>query len=178
MDMKEGSTNLFGVSDTVQSFLDLGIPNALVSTIFVSLSWWVTMNTFPMLFLSNPLLIWIIWLCLAMEGMGFCDSARIFAKLHQMLVGYQPDKEYTGKMTMEDMADVVNLDLELGDSSITSLCQGGKDHLTDGEESDSSSRPTSDKRRQKSGCLKNTAHNKNNVLTDMCIRHQTRHIFK
>jgi hypothetical protein len=126
VEMKEGADNLFGVSDGIQAFFNSGVLNALVSTIFASLSWRVTANAFPMAFLSNPISIWIIRLCLVVEGTGICDAAWIFAKIHLMIVRYRTDEEFVGKTsstTVPDQTDtILASDIELGDSSAS---QGG-----------------------------------------------------
>jgi hypothetical protein len=58
-----------------------------------------------------------------------------------------PDKEHIGKMTMEDMTDV-DLDLELGDSSSVLVYIKGGRAMTDGKESATSSRSTSDRQKE------------------------------
>lgn len=105
VDMKPGQENLFGVSDGVQAFFNSGVLNALVSTIFASLSWRVTANAFPMLFLSNPIAIWIIRLCLVVEGTGICDAAWTFAKIHQWVVRYRPDTMFVPMNTLGMMEE-------------------------------------------------------------------------
>merc|ERR1712161_123043 len=95
VEMKTPDTTLFGVSPQIQTiFFDSGLLNALVSTIFASLSWRVTANFFPMLYLGNPFSIWIIRLCLVVEGTGICDAAWTLAKLPAYLIGYQKDTDY------------------------------------------------------------------------------------
>jgi len=95
----EGET-LFGVSPQIQAiFFDSGLLNALVTTIFASLSWRVTANFFPMFYLGSPLSIWIIWLCLIVEGTGICDAAWTLAKIPAYLVGYKKDDEWISTTT-------------------------------------------------------------------------------
>merc|ERR1712238_497917 len=95
VEMKVPDTTLFGVAPQIQTiFFDSGLLNALVSTIFASLSWRVTANFFPMLYLGNPFSIWIIRLCLVVEGTGICDAAWTLAKLPAYLIGYQKDTDY------------------------------------------------------------------------------------
>jgi hypothetical protein len=89
------NTTLFGVSTQIQTiFFDSGLLNALVSTIFASLSWRVTANFFPMLYLGSPLSIWIIRLCLLVEGTGICDAAWTLAKIPAYFFVKKTDKEY------------------------------------------------------------------------------------
>jgi len=119
IDMKSNgndeTNNLFGVPDPVQAFFNSGLLNALVSTIFASLSWRVTANAFPMVFLSNQISIWIIRLCLVVEGTGICDAAWSFARIHQFLVRYRPDTTFfLATAGIETLAAESNTDLELG----------------------------------------------------------------
>jgi hypothetical protein len=125
VEMKGGASNLFGVSDGVQAVFNSGVLNALVSTIFASLSWRVTANTFPMLFLSNPVSIWIIRLCLVVEGTGVCDAAWIFAKIHLYVVRYRSDDEYLGKAE-EGTEDIKAEDLEFGEAAYSTSSKGGE----------------------------------------------------
>uniref|UniRef100_A0A7S4ARW2 Silicon transporter n=1 Tax=Pseudo-nitzschia australis TaxID=44445 RepID=A0A7S4ARW2_9STRA len=97
VEMKVEGDTLFGVSPQIQSvFFDSGLLNALVSTIFASLSWRVTANFFPMLYLGSPLSIWIIRICLLVEGTGVCDAAWTLAKIPARVVGYKNDDEWIG----------------------------------------------------------------------------------
>jgi hypothetical protein len=95
VDMKVEGETLFGVPPMVQKILfDSGLLNALVMTIFASLSWRVTANFFPMLYLGSPISIWIIRLCLLVEGTGICDSAWLLAKIPAAIVRYRSDDYY------------------------------------------------------------------------------------
>lgn len=101
IDMKEGEGNLFGVPDQIQAIFNSGLLNSLVSTIFASLFWRVTANAFPMLFLSNPVSIWVIRLCLLVEGTGVCDAAWVLARIHRRLAGFRPDVMFLGPTVLE-----------------------------------------------------------------------------
>lgn len=117
VNMKTEGETMFGVPPVVQKILfDSGILNALVCTIFASLSWRVTANFFPMLYMGSPLSIWIIRLCLVVEGTGICDAAWIFAKIVSWIVGYKSDEEYIAKATQR-AADQELGDLESGTKS-------------------------------------------------------------
>jgi hypothetical protein len=95
IDMKVAGETMFGVGPTVQKVLfDSGLLNALVSTIFASLSWRVTANFFPMVYLGSPVSIWIIRLCLLVEGTGICDSAWLLAKIPAKLARFKRDEYY------------------------------------------------------------------------------------
>jgi Silicon transporter len=98
IDMKVEGETLFGVSPQVQVFFfDSGLLNALVCAIFASLSWRVTANFFPIVYLGSPIAIWIFRLCLFIEGTGICESAWIFAKIPDAFVHYQSDEYYISK---------------------------------------------------------------------------------
>ena len=97
VEMKVDGETLFGVSQQIQTvFFDSGLLNALVSTIFASLSWRVTANFFPVLYLGSPFSIWIIRLCLLVEGTGICDAAWMLAKIPAYIIGYKSDEEWIG----------------------------------------------------------------------------------
>ena len=111
VEMKVEGETLFGVSQQIQAiFFDSGLLNALVSTIFASLCWRVTANFFPMLYLGSPFSIWIIRLCLIVEGTGICDAAWTLAKIPAYIVGYKSDDEWISSAT--DASSDIEEDLE------------------------------------------------------------------
>mmetsp|Transcript_11432 Transcript_11432/g.32915 ORF Transcript_11432/g.32915 Transcript_11432/m.32915 type:complete len:590 (-) Transcript_11432:230-1999(-) len=114
VEMKVEGQTLFGVSPQIQAvFFDSGLLNALVSTIFASLSWRVTANFFPIMYLGSPFSIWIIRLCLLVEGTGICDAAWLLAKIPAYIVGYKSDEEWIGLASMDE-EDSTSKDLETG----------------------------------------------------------------
>lgn len=138
VDMKEGEDNLFGVSDTVQAVFNSGLLNALVSTIFASLSWRVTANTFPMFFLSNPIAIWIIRLCLIVEGTGICDAAWTFAKIHKKIAGLRSDQLFLPASTLGlDGTHSDKNDLELAKDSSSGTGSESEDRRSESEDRES-----------------------------------------
>jgi len=112
-------STMFGVSPEIQRiFFDSGLLNALVTTIFASLSWRVTANAFPMLFLGSPISIWIIRLCLLVDATGICDAAWVLAKIPAYLVGYKPDEYYLNNSTgVDNCDDIENALIKIKDSS-------------------------------------------------------------
>ena len=84
--------NVFGVSDGVQEFFNTGLLGALITTIIASLIWRIIASSFPLAFLSNPLIYVIIRLCLLVEQSGICSAAWVLARYHKPLVNYQPDE--------------------------------------------------------------------------------------
>jgi len=107
VEMKQPNTaTLFGVSQQIQTiFFDSGLLNALVTTIFASLSWRVTANCFPMLYLGSPFSIWIIRLCLVVEGTGICDAAWTIAKIPAYFFIIKSDEEYLSLVAIEEQQE-------------------------------------------------------------------------
>lgn len=98
VNMKVPGETLFGVSEGVQKFFfDSGLLNALLAAIFASLSWRVTANFFPLVYLGSPISIWIIRLCLLVEGTGICESAWVLARIPAMFVHFKSDDYYIAK---------------------------------------------------------------------------------
>jgi Silicon transporter len=83
--------NIFGVSDGIQNFFNTGLLGAVITTIVSSLAWRIIASSFPIAFLSNPLIGNILRLCLLLEASGICSSAWVLARYHKPMVNYQPD---------------------------------------------------------------------------------------
>jgi Silicon transporter len=92
----DDSENIFGVSDGIQNFFNTGLLGALITTIVASLAWRIIASSFPVAFLSNPLIYVIIRLCLLLEASGLCSAAWLLALVHKQMVGYQLDEVYIG----------------------------------------------------------------------------------
>jgi len=88
--------NIFQVSDGLQTFLNTGLLGALITTILASLIWRVIASSFPLQFLSNPLIYVIIRLCLFLESTGICSASWLLALLHKSIAHYQIDEVYLG----------------------------------------------------------------------------------
>ena len=86
--------NIFGVSDSIQNFFNTGLLGAVITTIVGSLAWRIIASSFPVAFLSNPLVYLIIRLCLLLEASGICSAAWVMGRFNKLLVGYQPDSVY------------------------------------------------------------------------------------
>ena len=106
--------NIFGVSDGIQTFFNTGLMGAVITTIVASLAWRIIASSFPLAFLSNPLIYLIIRLCLLLESTGICSGAWLLALVHKQLVGYQPDEVYIGtaeeRAAAEGVGDIEELD--------------------------------------------------------------------
>jgi hypothetical protein len=92
VDVDAGDATIFGVSDGLQEFFNTGLLGAVITTIVASLMWRIIASSFPVAFLSNPLIYVIIRLCLLMEKSGVCSAAWVLARYHKPLVNYQPDE--------------------------------------------------------------------------------------
>ena len=88
--------NIFGVSDGFQEFLNTGLTGAVITTIVGSLAWRIVASSFPVAFLSNPVIYVIIQICLALDSVGLCSGAWFMALVHKQLVGFQVDEVYIG----------------------------------------------------------------------------------
>jgi hypothetical protein len=91
-----GEETVFGVSDTMQSFFNTGLMGAFITSIVGSLAWRIVASSFPVPFLSNPLIYWTIRLCLLVEASGVCSAAWLLALIHKQCIGYQLDEVYIG----------------------------------------------------------------------------------
>jgi hypothetical protein len=90
----EGGENIFGVGDGFQKFLDTGLLGAVVLTIIGSLAWRIIASSFPLAFMSNPIVNVIIRICLLLEASGICSACWILVRFQKRLVGYEPDDVY------------------------------------------------------------------------------------
>ena len=89
-------SNIFGVGDSLQSFFNTGLLGAIITTIMASLIWRIIAASYPVAFLSNPIVYILIRLCLYIETSGICSSAWILAYLHKKLMNYKNDEMYIG----------------------------------------------------------------------------------
>ena len=94
--------NIFGVSDGLQTFFNTGLLGAIITTIIASLIWRIVASSFPVQFLSNPLIFLIIRLCLALESTGICSAAWVLAMILKQLFGYKEDDHYIASTEKKD----------------------------------------------------------------------------
>ena len=106
-----GESNIFNVSNSVQQFFDTGLLGAVVLTIIGSLAWRIVASSFPLAFISNPVIYLIIRICLIFEATGIASAAWLLALIHKTIVGYQPDEVYLGKENLQG-AENVESDIE------------------------------------------------------------------
>ena len=88
--------NVWGVSDSVQYFFNTGLLGAVITTIMASLIWRVIAASYPVAFLSNPLVSILIRSCLYLEMSGVCSSAWLLAYVYKKLMNFQSDDTYLG----------------------------------------------------------------------------------
>jgi hypothetical protein len=101
-DVDAGEETIFGVSDGIQNFFNTGLLGAVITCIVGSLAWRIVASSFPVAFLSNPLIYAMIRLCLFVEASGVCSAAWSLALLQKQVAGYQLDEVYIG--TLEERA--------------------------------------------------------------------------
>jgi len=123
MRIEEGEENVFGVSDRMQKFFDLGFLGALITTIIASISWQLVASAFPIAFLSNPFTYILLCICLGLERTGICQGAWVLAAIHRAIAGFQRDEVYIGtaeERAAKDLADDES-QLSLGAGHMTKL---------------------------------------------------------
>jgi len=122
VDVDAGEKTIFGVSTGIQNFFNTGLLGAIITTIVGSLAWRIIASSFPVAFLSNPLIYVTIQLCLVLEASGVCSAAWLLALIHKAVVGFQLDEVYIG--TSEERAAAAGKqqgnDLELQESALDS----------------------------------------------------------
>merc|ERR1712048_1064039 len=99
---EDGDTNVMGISDGLQSFLNLGFQGALITTMGGSISWQLVAGAFPVGFLSNIVTYILLRICLFLEATGICNGAWVLASIFKGIFGYQKDELYIG--TAEERA--------------------------------------------------------------------------
>merc|ERR1712037_24231 len=92
----EGESNVLGLPDPVQEFLNFGFQGALITTILASITWQLVAGAFPVAFLSTPVTYILLVICLILEGTGICNGAWVLGGICKSLFGYQLDEVYIG----------------------------------------------------------------------------------
>jgi hypothetical protein len=89
--------NIFNVPDWVQSGLfNLGFMGAITTTILGSIAWQLVAGSFPIAFLSNPIVYVFLQLALFLEATGICAAAWFLALIQRKACGFQFDEVYIG----------------------------------------------------------------------------------
>jgi hypothetical protein len=107
--------NIFGVSDPVQKFFNMGFLGAIITTILASISWQLVASAFPLEFLSNPAVYFFLQACLLLEATGICAGAWFLGIIHKKVSGFQLDEVYIGTPEERMAMDKGDLSSEKGD---------------------------------------------------------------
>jgi silicon transporter len=110
--------NIFGVPDYIQRMFNLGFMGALTTTILGSIAWQLVAGSFPIAFLSNPVVFVFLQCALFLEATGICAAAWFLALIQKKICGFQYDEVYVGtpeeraaKGNADDLDANANLDL-------------------------------------------------------------------
>merc|ERR1712238_306609 len=93
---EDGADNIFGVANWVQKMFNLGFMGAITTTILGSVAWQLVASSFPIAFLSNPIVFVFLQAALFLEATGVCAAAWFLALLQKKVMGYQYDEVYVG----------------------------------------------------------------------------------
>lgn len=96
IDVDQGEEPIFGVSARTQRFLNTGLLGAVVTTTIGSISWQLVASSFPISFLSNPLVYVLLRWCLIVEATGIFSAAWVLAAIHRRIARFQKDEIYVG----------------------------------------------------------------------------------
>jgi len=122
IDTELGESNIFGVGDGFQEFLDTGLLGAIILTIIGSLAWRVIASSFPLLFMSNPLVYVIIRACFIIESTGVCSVAWLIALVCKKIFRLKSDDEYLNNDDdNEDEKDTDDDDVAVAEEDVENL---------------------------------------------------------
>jgi len=108
--------NIFGVSDPIQRMLNMGFMGAITTTILGSIAWQLVASSFPIAFLSNPIVYVFLQVALLIEASGIAYAAWFLAWIQRKALGYQYDEVYVG--TPEERAAKGHADDEHADDNL------------------------------------------------------------
>jgi len=111
-DLLEGQT-IFGVPSIIQKIFNVGFMGVFATTIIGSLSWRVLASSFPLAFLSNPLVYVVIRLCIFIESCGVTNFSWVLARAHKVLFGLQPDTVYLENAEKETRKPITRRDKDI-----------------------------------------------------------------
>jgi len=93
----------FEASPGFQDFINTGLLGAVVTTMIGCLIWRIIASSYPLLFMSNPIIYLTIKLCLAIESTGICSASWALGKIHRKIANYKPDEYYLPAKDTEDL---------------------------------------------------------------------------
>jgi len=132
LDTSATMSTVLGIPAALQDFFNTGLPGALITTIVASLWWRILAASFPIAFMGNPVVHWIIRLCLCLEASGIFSAAWLLADGIKWIMGIQPDDVYlTGNKTTDSDDSDLELD-KSGNGTVYTVSSGeSEDDLTD-----------------------------------------------
>jgi len=101
--LKAGDGNIFGVSDGFQRFFNTGLLGSVILTIIGSLAWRIIASSFPVAFMSNPLIYVILRITLFLDMIGICSASWLLALINKQVVNYRRDEEYVGHLKADEL---------------------------------------------------------------------------
>ena len=107
--------NVLDVSDSVQYLFNTDIFGALMTTFFASLIWRIIASSYPIAFLSNPLIYLLAKLCLLADLSGLCTISRLVALSQRQISGLKRDDVYVSKLRRESTLREGSGYIEMGD---------------------------------------------------------------
>lgn len=101
--------NIFGVSHGFQKFINTGLLGSVILTIIGSLSWRIIASSFPVAFMSNPLIYVILRICLFLDMIGIASASRLLASIIKRVVKFKRDEEYITANSAQETEDELEL---------------------------------------------------------------------
>jgi len=120
--------NIFDVPDWVQlGLFNLGFMGAITTTILGSIAWQLVAGSFPIAFLSNPIVYVFLQAALFLEWTGICAAAWFLALIQRKACGFKFDEVYIGtpeERAAKGHADE-DIDLDMGTNVIAPAVAAG-----------------------------------------------------
>jgi len=121
--------NIFDVPDYIQRMFNLGFMGALTTTILGSIAWQLVAGSFPIAFLSNPIVYVFLQAALFLEATGICAAAWFLALIQKKICKFQYDEVYIGtaeERAAKDHADDAGAgNLDMGTNVIAAAVNAG-----------------------------------------------------
>jgi len=165
--------NIFGVSDWVQKMFNLGFMGAITTTILGSIAWQLVASSFPIAFLSNPIVYLFLQAALFLEATGVCAAAWFLALIQKKIMGYQNDEVYVGtpeERAAKDHADDndAQAHLDMGTNVLAPAINDGMNFDSDWAEGDYTDR--------RNRTLKNIAELR--IQINLCVTEEEKEAFQ
>lgn len=103
---KMAGATVFNTSGGFQKFVDTGLLGAVVLTIIGSLIWRLLAAAKPLVFMSNPVITVLIYICLFLNEIGICAASWGIAWVLKLIFRYKEDWEYIGRPEEEEAGDL------------------------------------------------------------------------